>query len=389
MPSRVPPIARIRLARSAWRLLLLPLLLVLAGGALAAWAILGPMVAGQLSWIALVAGGALLAVIGLLLAALLLSVRLDVEEAAVRVRSLGRERIYALVPGPVTRVRLRGEHASKLRIRTGVFGWAVGRGRLRGEEEIEIVRLAPTATAILVPTERGRLAIAPASEAELIEALSRAARARQRLEALARVAPTVTVPSAEPEPPRVEPEAQPEPELPAPPELQPELEPHFLTGIERAELEERLGREREAAAVAAAEGITLPTPSEPIAPVAAGAIAADSVGAEAVPQQPRGRWRQGRARAAPRLGRPRPSAAFVLLPLVGTGIVWGAATFLDRLPEPGTDLARLTSLGLVLAGPATSVGAIMARAWWPRLVGVVVTSGLAAAVFVGRAVFGG
>jgi hypothetical protein len=79
----------------------------------------------------------------------------------------------------------------------------------------------------------------------------------------------------------------------------------------------------------------------------------------------------------------------VLLPLLGTGIVWGAATFLDRLPEPGTDLARLTSLGLVLAGPATSVGAIMARAWWPRLVGVVVTSGLAAAVFVGRAVFGG
>ena len=386
MPSRVPPIARIRLARSTWRLLVLPLLLVLAGAALVAWAVLGPMVAGQLSWIALVAGGALLAVIGLVVAALLLSIRLDVEEAAVRVRSLGRERIYALVPGPVTRVRLRGENASKLRIRTGVFGWAVGRGRLRGEEEIEIVRLAPTATAIVVPTERGRLAIAPASEAELIEALSRAARARQRLEELARVAPPVAAPSAAPEPSPAEPE--PEPELPAPPEPQPELEPHVLTGIERAELEERLAREREAAAVAAAEGITLPTPSEPIAPVAARAVAADSVSAEAIPDQPPAGWRRRRGRAA-RLGRPRPSAAFVLLPLVGTGIVWGAATFLDRLPEPGTDLARLTSLGLVLAGPATSVGAIMARAWWPRMVGVVVTSGLAAAVFVGRAVFGG
>ena len=89
-----------------------------------------------------------------------------------------------------------------------------------------------------------------------------------------------------------------------------------------------------------------------------------------------------------RLGRPRPSAAFVLLPLLGAGAVWGAATALGRLPEPGSDLARLAALGLVLGGPATSIGAIMARAWWPRLVGIVVTGGLAASVFVGRALFG-
>jgi hypothetical protein len=89
-----------------------------------------------------------------------------------------------------------------------------------------------------------------------------------------------------------------------------------------------------------------------------------------------------------RIGRPRPSAAFVLLPLLGTGGVWLAASLTGRLPEPGTELGRLTSLGLVLAGPATSVGAIMARQWWPRLVGVVVTSGLAAAVFVGRSLLG-
>jgi hypothetical protein len=78
----------------------------------------------------------------------------------------------------------------------------------------------------------------------------------------------------------------------------------------------------------------------------------------------------------------------VLLPLVGAGAVWGVATAQGRLPDPATDIGRLTSLGLVLAGPATSVGAIMARAWWPRLVGVVVTSGLASAVFVGRAILG-
>jgi hypothetical protein len=79
----------------------------------------------------------------------------------------------------------------------------------------------------------------------------------------------------------------------------------------------------------------------------------------------------------------------VLLPLVAAGGVWAAATVLARLPEPGSDLGRLTSLALVLGGPATSIGAIMARAWWPRLVGVVVAGGIVTSVFVGRALFGG
>jgi hypothetical protein len=376
VPSRVPPIARIRLARSAGRLLFLPVLLILAGAALAAVGLVAPMALAPPARIALLVGGGLLGLIGLAMAAWLFSIRLEVEEAAVRLRSLRGERVYPLVPGPVTRVRLKGERASSLRTRTGPFGWAVGPARLRGEETIEIVRLASTASAILVPTERGRLAIAPASEADLIEALSRAARARQRLEELARVAPPPAVP--EPSPPSAEPEP-----APVAQEHEPEPEPRFLTGIERAELEERLAREGEAAAVAATEGITLPSPPAPVVAVAA----VESAAAESTEVPPRGRWRRG-GRAAPRIGRPRPSAVFVLLPLLGTGIVWGAATVLGRLPDPTSDIGRLTSLGLVLAGPATSVGAIMARAWWPRLVGVVVTSGLAAAVFVGRAVFG-
>ena len=274
MPSRVPPIARIRLARSAGHLLLLPLLLVLAGAALAVAGLVAPITLSQPARIALLAGGGLLAIIGLAVAAWLFSIRLEVEEAAVRVRSLRGERVYPLVPGPVTRVRLKGERASSLRTRTAPFGWAVGRARLRGEETIEIVRLASTPSAILVPTERGRLAIAAASEADLIEALSRAARARQRLEELARVAPPPA--ALEPSPPAPEPESEPavaEPE-------QPELEPHFLTGIERAELEERLAREQEAAAVAAAEGITLPSPTEPVVAVAAVSVPAETADAD-------------------------------------------------------------------------------------------------------------
>jgi len=364
MPSRIPPIARIRLARSPLRLVAVPALLVASGLGLAVAAVVGPMRFLQPAWIALVAGGAVVALVGLLIAIRLLSVRLDVEEAAVRVRWLGGERIHPLVPGPVTRVRLRGENASSLRSLTGWLGWTLGRATLRGEEPIHVVRLARTPTAILVPTEDGRLAIAAASEADLIEALSRAARARQRLEELARSAPPIAeaepAPTAEAEGRRLD-------------------EPHVLTGIERAELEERLAREREAGAAAAG---TFATASE--ADDAADAAPAPAAVAVEAPRS--GRWRRGSG--AVRLGRPRPSAAFVLLPLVGSGLVWGLATVGGRLPDAGSDLGRLTSLGLVLAGPATSVGAIMARAWWPRLVGVVVASGLAAAVFVGRALLG-
>jgi len=358
MPSRIPPIARIRLARSPLRLLIVPLILLAASAGLIATAVLGPLVAPQPSWIALVAGGALLAVIGLLIALRLLTLRLEVEEAAVRTRWFGGERLYPLVPGPVTRVRLRGPNASSLRSRTGWLGWTVGRATLRGEEQVQVLRLASTPSAILVPTERGRLAIAAASESELIEALSRAARARQRLEELAR----------------------PEPLEPAPVEAAPAPEPepatHVLTGIERAMLAERQaldGAQADAAPEAAPteSGISMPQPiPTPAAPEA----------------RPARGWGRGGARVL--LGRPRPSAAFVLLPLLGAGGVWLAAGVTGRLPEAGTDLGRLTSLGLVLAGPATSVGAIMALAWWPRLVGVVVTSGLAAAVFVGRSLLG-
>jgi hypothetical protein len=269
-------------------------------------------------------------------------------------------RRYPLVPGPVTRVRLRGPNASSLRSRTSWLGWTVGRAVLRGDEPVEAVRLAPSATAILVPTQGGRLAIAAASESDLIDALSRAARARQRQEELA---------------PR-------EPPEPMPAAREPEPEAHVLTGIERAELEERLARERANAVAQATQ------PSELAA--AADAVPAPSSAAEsmdaAIDERPRRRWQRGRAGV--RIGRPRPSAALVLLPLLGAGGVWLAASLSGRLPEAGTDLGRLTALGLVLSGPATSVGAIMARAWWPRLVGVVVTSGLAAAVFVGRALLG-
>lgn len=376
MSSEVPPIARIRLARSPARLFALPALLVLVAIGLVILAIAGPLRPGEVGWYAALVAAGVLALVAIAVALRLLSIRLDVEEAAVRLHWLGGERRYPLAPGPVTRVRLRGENASSLRARSRWLGWGLGRARLRDEEDVEVVRLGATSTVILVPTELGRLAIAASSEEALIDALSRAARARQRLEQLAAEAPDVTdvdeVAAASADAaPRPEPESEHEPQA------------HALTGIERALVEERLAREREAAEAAAMAQPALADagPEQVDAP--------DDADEQAVALRARRRsWRPG-DRGITRLGPPHPSAAFVVVPLVGAGIVWGAATALGRLPDPTSDLGRLTALALVLAGPATSVGAVMARAWWPRLVGVVVTSGLAASVFIGRALFGG
>lgn len=380
------PIARIRLARSLPRLLALPLATLVIGAAIAALAATALPPPG--TWIGLGAAG-VLAIVAVLQAAWVLSIRLEVEESAVGVSWLGGGRIYPLSPGPVTRVRLRGAGASRLRARTGMLGWAIGPARLRDDERVEVVRLAPTATAILVPTERGRLAIAPADEGALLDALTRAARARQRLEeiAAAGTAPDEVARDTGPEPAEREAEAEPE-SIDGGEPYEPS-EPAPMTGIERALLEQRLAEERAAAEAAAAERgdegpiVEVPSPVEPEA-----ALEPQPAMPVPVTAPPSRRRAVRRPQMRLRVRRPKPSAALVLVPLVGAGAAWALGVVTGRMPEPGSDLSRLTSLALVLAGPVTSVAALMALAWWPRLVAVVVTGGLVAALFVGRALAG-
>ncbi len=367
-----PSIARVKLARSLPRLLAVPFVLFLLAGAGIAAGVLG--VTPSPGSFAIIAVGGLLGAFGLALMVTLLSVRLDVGESAVQVSWIGGSRLYVLSPGPVTRVRLRGANASRLRVRSGAFGWSLGRAVLRGEEPIHIVRLAPTATAILVPTDHGRLAIAPARDEDLLDALSRAARARQQLEAQSPEAAEPVETGAE----AIEP-----PVADAPPAVAAvEVPQRPLTGIERALLEEQLAQERAAAELAgggempdvAAAAIAVPEPNEPESvPVVADAPVAT---VDAAPVRERRRIRLGQRGAR---------AAFVLLPMLGAGLSWALGVATGNMPQAGSDLARLTSLALVMAGPATSVGAVMAMAWWPRLVGVVVTGGLVASVFIGRA----
>lgn len=377
MPSSPPPIARIRLARSWPRLLALPALLLVLGAVVTLAALF--LLDGPIRYV-VAATGAIPALVALTIGLRTATMRADVEDAAVRVHWLGGSRTYALVPGPVTRVRLRGERASALRSRNGVLGWQFGEAWLRGEERIEIVRLAPTRTAILMPTDRGRLAIAALSEPELLDALGRAARARRRLEELG--GPDTEPPVAESGP---APAGEVEREVSAASTtLTIETPPHILTGIERAMLDERLAQERLAAEAAERELAE----AEAVARAEADRIAAEEAAAETGATEAVQTTTAPEATGGLRAGR-IPSVAFVLLPLAVTLGLWGAALGMGRLPPADSDTGRLTALALAFAGPATSVAAIMARAWWPRLVGVVVTSGLAAAVFIGRAVFGG
>ncbi|MEO8247085.1 MAG: hypothetical protein ABI622_08210 [Chloroflexota bacterium] len=391
-PERVVAIAHIRLARSMRRLLVLPALLWLLGlGAIVAALLLLP----QPLHIAGVIAGAVAIVAGAWLAIVPLTVRVQVEVGAIRIRWIGGERVHALVRGSVTRVTLKGDSAAKMRPRLGPLSRGLGWATLRGDERIELVRLAPTRSAILVPTDRGRLLIAAALEQELLNALAASARVQARLDQV--VDRTRTLVS------RV-PAGDPAAAVAAADRAAAEFEPRSLTGIERQLLEERLATERAAALAAAeaekrsAEAAVLHAQQEAAALEAARA-------AEEAPRTPRrglrmpawGRRADAAAATtsavtvvapadidrphtlpAPSFGRrnrrmretvsaPPGTGALIVLTLVPTVTAllgFGLVTFVGA--DRGTQAERLVT-GLILVGPVASLGVLMARRWWPRL----------------------
>ena len=399
MPGTTVALAAIPLARAPVRLLFGPLVL-LAAGIVAAVA---GAVVGGLAGVGLVAAGVVVDALAVYLAMVLFSLRLDVEVAMLRLSWIGGERRYALSRGAVTRVPLRGSGAASLRPRFGAIGWAMGPALLRRSEPIELVRLARSESVILVPTDRGRLAIAPASEQQLLTALGAAARVQQRLDEVAvraRALPP-TPASGVDQQIGAEQAAQGEPAS---------AEARVLTGIERALLEERLAAERAVAlAVAEAEreaAIDLARAASPAgqadAAAAAGSVAAGSVAAGSVVTPSPGRirrratWQRPAWLSVPAVGVPlggAPSVArmmpFVVaaVPLLGAVAVSSAAAVIGRLDLPDAQL-RPISLALIATGPLAALGALVARAWFPRLFGLVVVSSLAALLLVGRALLG-
>jgi hypothetical protein len=376
-------IGTVRLARAPLRLLVMPLAIGLVGGTVTAAGVL----TGGAIGISALSGGVILLVLAAYLAAMVLSIRLEVEAGSLVLRWLGGSRRYALVRGSVTRVTVLGSTAAPLQRGFTATAWGIGVARLRGEERIELVRLAPTATMILVPTDHGRLAIAAAADDQLLGMLSTAARLQSST-------PLPTFRPAEP--------AAPEPSIvPASAaEAAPVEQPHIMTGIERALLEERLAAER-AAALAAAEaerqaaeaaGEAAPVMAEAavVAEVAASAPAAPAMAPSRARRRQRARWQQPAWLRLPAWITLPPLAVQVvpvLAPLATVAVIWIAALVGGNL-DAATPEARYLFLGLVLCGPVAALGMLIARAWQPRLSGLVAFSAFAAQALLVRVLIG-
>jgi hypothetical protein len=413
MSSRPTSIARVSLARSLPRLLVVPVMAVMAGISAAGAGVL----MGGLPGVGLAIAGVCALGSGSLLAVILLSLRLEVEVAAIRVRWWGGERRYPLARGSVTRMAARGANAPRVRVRFGALGWGFGPGLLRENERIEIVRLAPEARLILLPTARGRLAVAPAVEQELLDALTAAARVQQRLDAAGTPAQrAVDRPSSSAAQPVLQ-RAIPEPAAARPPPVGPPVMdlPRPLTGIERAQLEGRLAveRERRMAEAARRAELELAAQREREETAAAHVMAEPMSAREAIPRarrRERARWRppawlrrpptgaplteaaapQPSSSEAAALARPRsalrlPSlaaAAVMLLPSLAAAVLWLAVG--AWLAPTATEMRQIV-MALVLAGPAATAASLVTWFVAPRLSGLPLIAGAAALVLVGRA----
>jgi len=373
MSELTTQITSVRLARDRARLFAAPIVFVVVAAAAAAG---GLLLAGP-TGIVLVAVAALAALAAAYLVALISSYRLLVEPGTLRLTWLGGERSYRLVQGKVTRVGISGDNAGALRPRFGSLGWAVGPAVLRGEP-IELIRLSRRPPLIVAPTDRGRLAIAAAVESELLEAMTHAVRLQERLDEVAarRLAP----PPPEPIAPRPVPTA-----------------PRVLTGIERTLIEQRLAAER-AAALAAADAEragaaaavvpeTQPEPEPPIPealPEAPPEVAAPVTERRIARPRQRAQWQRPAWVAVP--GPASVVAALpIALPLLGAGIALLAVSVTGR-PALPIDETRILLAALALIGPVGALGGLIARAWYPRLGGLVMASSVAALAMLTRTI---
>jgi hypothetical protein len=372
MAERPAPIATIRLARGRVRLAGAPVAFLLVGAAAAA----AGVVAGGPGRIALVALAALAALVAVYLLALVSSYRLLVEPGGLLLRWFGGERRYRLVRGSITRVALAGRGGAALHPRFAALGWAVGPAILRGEEPIELIRLSTRVPMILVPTDRGRLAVAAQVESDLLEALGLAVRVQERIDEVAsrRAAPQASPPTIEAG----------------------RAVPRILTGIERSLIEQRLAAER-AAALAVAETereaasalvtieATSASAAQPVAPVVAPVVAAVAAPTRpAVRRRERAPWRRPAWLAVP--GPASVVAALpIAAPLVGAAIAWFAVAITGRPALPLAE-SRLLLAALILVGPLGAVAALIARAWYPRIGGLVAASSLTALAMLARTI---
>jgi len=448
LSATAAPLARVALARDPRRMLAAPALLVMLGAATAA---LGPIVGGAVLFGLVAVGGAVIGV-GLWLAIRILSLRLVVEPDYLHLRGVGTDRRYHLVRGDMSRLATAGPRKVNLRVRLGSLGWAVGRTALAAGESLEVIRLAETPSVILVPTERGRVAVAVASEADFVDALRAAAHTRAERRISAAGAPLATpLPAAQPAPAlQPAPAFPPAPALRGPPTFEPmpapqpppaferPAQPRPLTGIERMWLEDRLARERRAAITGARDeqaaasftasvaGLTpagatvvppvhAPVPAAvppPAAAVASAAVVSAAVASTVVPAVSAipAAATAATASAAPSelsrsfprvIPRRRPSRTMARratrpeltpgLVLIGTPLVGALFSWLLALvtgATPGQAGLDPLAAALLLCGPVAALAIFLAHGRWPRLAGLSSVAAILALLLITRSVIG-
>jgi hypothetical protein len=344
----------VHLARRPWLALRIPAIIVAAGLA----TVIVAIASGAGLAIPLAVAGGILAVEGTYLGIRQLTIRLEVEPGIVRLRGLGVSKRYRLDPhGSLARIRTEtaGEHW----LRSGrglLLGYGAGQATLTGGEVVDLVRLAPGPAVILIPTDRGRLGVVPADEAELVDAILAAVREAPPLAPAVEAAPAPVVPAV----------------------------PSTMSGIDRTEREDRLLGERSAAAAGAA--------AERAAATMAVSVASLPKGADrSLPRvvRPRVAPPPRRRLSAAETGRPSwylspGELTAVALPTLAAIVTWVVV----RAVGPTTLPVDVLVATVVLAGPFSSVAAYMTIPRWPRLAGLTSASAIAALLLVLRAAAG-
>lgn len=170
MPPRSGLPKRVALARDPARLLLWLGFRLIVGEI---GIVVGMRAPGAIG-VAVTAAGVAVLVYVILLALHVLSLRLEVHPGEVHVASVLVRRRYRIVRGAVTRMQAPPGRAA-FGTQLGGFGLEIGLGRAGPDESVDVVRLAPVPSMIMIPSQGHRLAVAPSSERRLLRALQAAA----------------------------------------------------------------------------------------------------------------------------------------------------------------------------------------------------------------------
>ena len=160
----------IDLARDRWRLAALVATRAAVGG-LGIWT--GSLTPGLLGLVAQGAG-VVIVLYAVVLAVWMTTMSVSVSPGRVEVGWLLRRHRYELVRGPITRLRPARRGPGRLLAPFNSLGLQLGPSRLAGRERLTVIHLSHDAPLLALPTVEGRLAIAPAHEAEMVAALEAA-----------------------------------------------------------------------------------------------------------------------------------------------------------------------------------------------------------------------